>query len=279
MASGNGDATDVATHLTRRTTKGAADMATENTNLHHTPPAPVAPPAAVRGGWAGLTGSRAGLMAVAAAAIGVGFMGACASTGAGGSNANGTGLRVEAEPIARETAAADADPPGDTGSTGERDPGVLAYSARSIDGVPIDLSSYLGRVVLVVNTASECGFTPQYDGLQALYEEKRDDGFVVLGFPANDFMGQEPGSNAEIAAFCERNFGVAFPMFAKVSVKGERCHPLFARLAAESEEPSWNFTKYLIGRDGELVARFGPRTEPGDKSLRSAIERELRTTG
>ena len=158
---------------------------------------------------------------------------------------------------------------------GERDAGVLGYTVRSIDGAATDLSQYLGDVVLIVNTASECGFTPQYEGLQALYEEKRDAGFVVLGFPANDFMGQEPGTDAQIAAFCSQTYGVSFPMFSKVSVVGGRQHPLFAELSEQSEPPNWNFTKYLVGPDGRLVARYGPRTVPSDKTLRAEIDRLL----
>ncbi len=152
---------------------------------------------------------------------------------------------------------------------------VLDHSADTITGETIDLSTYRGNVVLIVNTASRCGLTPQYEGLQALFEQKQPEGFVVLGFPANNFMNQEPGTNAEILEFCTTNYNVSFPMFAKVSVTGDDKHPLFAELAEQSEEPSWNFTKYLVDREGNLVQRFGPRTSPTDKELTAAIDRLL----
>jgi len=152
---------------------------------------------------------------------------------------------------------------------------VLTGTLNRLDGTPQDLSEYLGKVVLVVNTASECGLTPHYAGLQALYERHADDGLVVLGFPANDFMGQEPGSDEEIAGFCQRNYGVTFPLFAKTPVLGDDANPLFATLTAASEAPDWNFTKYLIGRDGRLAQRFGARTEPEDPALVGAIQQLL----
>ncbi|MEO0483614.1 MAG: glutathione peroxidase [Planctomycetota bacterium] len=150
-----------------------------------------------------------------------------------------------------------------------------------IDGEPQELIEYEGKVVLMVNVASRCGLTGQYEPLQALYEAKKDEGFVVLGFPANDFMGQEPGSNEEIAEFCQMNFGVTFPMFAKISVKGDEKHPLYTRLSELPEpmggEPSWNFTKYLVGRDGKVVRRFDPRTKPDDEAFVAEVERLLAT--
>jgi len=200
-----------------------------------------------------------------AAGLGVGMllMGGCAAERDGEASGGEQTMTNQSEDLSR--AAPD----------GAADAGVLAYTVRSIDGTPTDLAEYLGKVVLIVNTASECGFTPQYEGLQALYEEKREAGFVVLGFPANDFMGQEPGTDAQIAAFCSQTYGVSFPMFSKISVVGERQHPLFAELSDQSEPPNWNFTKYLIGPDGRLVARYGPRTAPSDKALRSEIDRLL----
>lgn len=153
--------------------------------------------------------------------------------------------------------------------------GVLGHRMRLIDGTERDLGEYRGDVVLVVNVASRCGMTPQYEGLQSLYESRREQGFVVLGFPANDFRGQEPGSNEEIAAFCRENYGVTFPMFEKISVVGEGRHPLFAKLAELSEEPTWNFTKYLIDREGRLVGRFDPRTPPEDPALVGKVDELL----
>ena len=125
--------------------------------------------------------------------------------------------------------------------------------------------AYAGKVILVVNTASKCGNTPQYDGLEKLYEEYQDDGLVVLGFPSNDFFGQEPGTEEEIQEFCRLTYGVQFPMFEKVTVKEGEAHPFFAELASASGTyPTWNFHKYLIGRDGRLIAEFSPRTQPYD---------------
>ena len=145
--------------------------------------------------------------------------------------------------------------------------GVLRGTYARLNGERDDLARYRGDVVLVVNTATECGYTPQLEGLEALYRKHRSDGLVVLGFPANDFAGQEPRSNDEIAAFCKANYGVTFPMFAKTAVTGERANALFRRLGAAAGAPEWNFNKYLVGRDGEVVARFGAGTEPDDSEL------------
>lgn len=156
------------------------------------------------------------------------------------------------------------------------------FSATTIDGQTQSLSQYDGQVVLVVNVASGCGFTPQYDGLEALYEKYRAKGFVVLGFPCNQFGGQEPGSESEIKTFCETKFGIKFPMFSKVDVNGAQTHPLFAWLKSASpgilntEAIKWNFTKFLIGRDGTTVERFAPQTTP--ESLSPSIERALAFT-
>lgn len=141
------------------------------------------------------------------------------------------------------------------------------FSATSIDGKPVDLSDYEGKVVLVVNTASQCGFTPQYQGLQALYDEYADQGFAVLGFPCDQFGHQEPGDEDEIASFCERNFGVTFPLFAKIDVNGDDAHPLYQWLKKEQGgllggKIKWNFTKFLVGKDGQVIDRYAPTTKP-----------------
>ncbi len=136
--------------------------------------------------------------------------------------------------------------------------------------------AYTGKVVLVVNTASKCGNTPQYDGLEKLYEEYGDQGFVVLGFPSNDFLGQEPGTEDQIEEFCRLTYGVEFPMFEKTTVKGSNAHPFFNALAdASGTYPTWNFHKFLIGRDGELIAQFSPRTKPYDGRVVAAVEQAL----
>ncbi len=152
------------------------------------------------------------------------------------------------------------------------------FSARSLDGQDVDLSAYDGQVLLVVNTASQCGFTPQYKGLQNLHDEFAEQGFNVLGFPCDQFGNQEFSDDAEIATFCEKNFGVTFPMFSKVDVNGDEAHPLFAWLRKEKSgllggKIKWNFTKFLIGRDGAVVDRFGPTTKP--EKITSDIERVL----
>jgi glutathione peroxidase len=137
-------------------------------------------------------------------------------------------------------------------------------------------ASYSGKVILVVNTASKCGNTPQYEGLETLYQEYGDDGLVVLGFPSNDFMGQEPGTEEEIQDFCRLTYSVKFPMFEKVVVKGDDAHPFYVQLAETSGTyPTWNFHKYLIGRDGELIAEFSPRTQPDDPNLLDSIKTAL----
>lgn len=161
-------------------------------------------------------------------------------------------------------------------------PYVLGYTMNRIDGTPEDLSIYKGKVILIVNVASKCGLTPQYDTLQTVYETHKDKGFVILGFPANNFMGQEPGTNEEIASFCRDKYDVDFPMFEKVSVKGKDATPLFAQLASFKEpqggEPSWNFTKYLVDKQGNLVARFGPRVKPDDKDILAKIDELLKAS-
>jgi glutathione peroxidase len=144
------------------------------------------------------------------------------------------------------------------------------FQATALDGTPVDLAQYRGKVLLIVNTASKCGYTPQYQGLETLYRElhSRGPGFEVLGFPCDQFGHQEPGSEAEIGAFCEKNYGVSFPMFAKIEVNGDQAHPLWRHLKAEApgvlgtEGIKWNFTKFLVGRDGKVVHRYAPQTKP-----------------
>lgn len=152
---------------------------------------------------------------------------------------------------------------------------VLEYVMNRIDGSSQVLSEYRGKVVLVVNVASECGLTPQYEGLEKLYRERKDDGLVILGVPANNFGGQEPGTNEDIASFCTGRYSVTFPMFEKVSVLGDDAAPLYKELTGLSSAPDWNFTKYLVGRDGRLIERFPPRVKPDDAGLTEAIDRAL----
>jgi glutathione peroxidase len=137
--------------------------------------------------------------------------------------------------------------------------------------------AYGGKVLLVVNTASKCGNTPQYDGLEKLYQEYGEEGLVVLGFPSNDFMGQEPGTEEQIEEFCRLTYGVQFPMFEKTSVREDEAHPFYVALAdAAGTYPTWNFHKYLIGRDGNLITNFSPRTKPYDDQVIAAVEQALR---
>ncbi|MCL4762800.1 MAG: glutathione peroxidase [Burkholderiales bacterium] len=158
-------------------------------------------------------------------------------------------------------------------------PALHDFTVDDIRGKPVGLDRYKGRVVLVVNTASQCGFTPQYKGLEALHKKYHAKGFDVLGFPCNQFGAQEPGSEAEIATFCETSYGVTFPMFAKVEVNGDGADPLYKWLKKEkpgllgSEAIKWNFTKFLVGRDGKVVARYAPNDTP--ESIAPAIEKLL----
>jgi glutathione peroxidase len=152
-------------------------------------------------------------------------------------------------------------------TTPEMDKAFYDFSMPSIDGQPIDFSTFKGKKVLVVNTASECGYTPQYADLEALHKEHGDK-VVVLGFPANNFGGQEPGSNEEIAEFCKKNFGVSFQLFEKISVTGKDQHPLYQWLKAQSgEEPKWNFSKYLIDENGKVVAFYPSKVNPMDPAI------------
>lgn len=158
---------------------------------------------------------------------------------------------------------------------------VYEFSVKKIDGTATTLAEYKGKVLLIVNVASRCGFTGQYAGLEKIFETYKDRGLVVLGFPANDFLKQEPGSNKEIAEFCSTKFHVTFPMFEKIVVTGDDCHPLYRYLTEKATDPefsgkiTWNFNKFLIGRDGQILARFGSRTTPEDKELLTVLEKAL----
>ena len=153
---------------------------------------------------------------------------------------------------------------------------VYDYSAKTLDGQNVNLADYRGQVLLIVNTASKCGFTPQYEGLEALYRDYKDRGLTILGFPCNQFGAQEPGNADEIASFCSLTYDVTFPMLAKIDVNGPSAHPLYAFLKKEqkgvlgTEGIKWNFTKFLIGRNGEVVERFAPTIKPED--LKVAVE-------
>jgi glutathione peroxidase len=154
---------------------------------------------------------------------------------------------------------------------------VHEFTLNSIDGTPVPLSGYKGKVVLIVNVASRCGFTPQYTGLEALYEKYKDQGFVIVGVPANNFGAQEPGTNEEIKTFCSRKYNVTFPMMSKVSVKGDDMTPLYQYLtSAKGGDVKWNFTKFLIGKDGRVVERFESAVKPDDPALTAAVEAALK---
>ncbi|AIK36623.1 MULTISPECIES: glutathione peroxidase [Bacillus] len=156
---------------------------------------------------------------------------------------------------------------------------VYDFSAKTITGEEKSLREYEGKVLLIVNVASKCGFTPQYKGLQAIYEKYKEQGFEILGFPCNQFGGQEPGTEEEITSFCELNYGVSFPMFTKVDVKGDNVHPLYTYMTDQApgilgmKAVKWNFTKFLIGRDGKVIDRFAPQKKP--EELEKEIEKIL----
>jgi glutathione peroxidase len=153
---------------------------------------------------------------------------------------------------------------------------VHEFTLPAIDGAPAPLSAYKGKVVLIVNVASKCGYTPQYAGLEKLYEKYKDNGFVILGFPANNFGAQEPGTNEEIKTFCSRNYNVTFPMYSKISVTGDDKAPLYQYLTgATSGEIKWNFTKFLVDGDGKIIARFEPKVAPDSPELIAAVEKAL----
>lgn len=153
---------------------------------------------------------------------------------------------------------------------------VYEFTMNSIDGKPVSLSSYEGKVILFVNVASKCGYTPQYAGLEALYQKYKDKGLVVIGVPANNFGAQEPGTDAEIKTFCTRNYNVTFPMMSKVSVKGSDMTPLYSYLtAAKPADVKWNFTKFLVGKDGKVIERFESKIAPESPEITSKIEKAL----
>lgn len=158
---------------------------------------------------------------------------------------------------------------------------VLDFTLPLADGVQTPLNNYRGKVLLLVNVASHCGFTGQYEGLQNIYKKYSEQGFTVLAFPANNFLGQEPGTNEEIVSFCKLNYGVTFPVFAKISVKGDDQHPLYSFLTEEKTNPgfsgdiSWNFNKFLVDRQGKVVGRYGSMTGPENKDLIAALEMAL----
>lgn len=168
------------------------------------------------------------------------------------------------------------------GANNMADKSVLDFTLKNIDGKETKLSDYRGKVLLLVNVASQCGYTPQYEGLQAIYAKYRDQGLVVMGFPANNFGGQEPGTNEEIKQFCTLKYKVSFPMFAKISVKGADIHPLYKFLTSKETDPefggdiSWNFNKFLIDRNGKIIARFETREKPEGEKVTQAIEKALK---
>jgi glutathione peroxidase len=160
--------------------------------------------------------------------------------------------------------------------------GVLDFTLNSLDGKPAPLAEYRGKVILIVNVASKCGYTPQYTGLEKIYEKYKDQGFVILGFPANNFGGQEPGTNEEIKTFCSSKYQVTFPMYTKVSVKGAGSTPLYQFLTDKQSSPAtggeiqWNFTKFLVDRNGKVIARFEPAITPESADVTGAIEKALK---
>ncbi|MHC5542659.1 glutathione peroxidase [Singulisphaera rosea] len=166
------------------------------------------------------------------------------------------------------------------GWAAEKAMSVLDFKLKNIEGQETDLSKYKGDVLLVVNVASKCGLTPQYEGLEEVYEKYKGKGFQVLAFPANEFGKQEPGSDSEIKAFCTKNYGVTFPVFSKIVVKGEGIHPLYTYLTKETPSTyqgpiAWNFTKFLVNRKGEVIARFEPKVTPDAENVTKAIEAAL----
>ena len=171
---------------------------------------------------------------------------------------------------------------GSSFSTSGKNKTVLDFTMTDIDGKNVKLNKYKGKVVLIVNTASKCGYTPQYEGLEAIYEKYKDQGFYVLGFPANNFGSQEPGSEKEIKEFCESKYKVKFPMFAKISVKGDDQNPLYNFLTSKETNPkfagdiSWNFNKFLVNQKGEVVARFSSKDTPESEVVTQAIEKYLK---
>lgn len=159
---------------------------------------------------------------------------------------------------------------------------IYDFQINDITGKLVNLADFQGNVILIVNTASKCGFTSQYDGLEKIYKQYKDEGFVILGFPSNNFLKQEPGTNEEIAEFCRINYGVTFPMFNKISVKGKNIHPLYDYLTSKDSghefggKISWNFNKFLVSRDGKIINRFGSKVKPENTEIIQAIEDALK---
>jgi glutathione peroxidase len=158
-------------------------------------------------------------------------------------------------------------------------PATLNFTVKSIDGKEVNLGEYKGKVLLVVNVASKCGYTPQYKGLEALYEKYKDQGLVVLGFPCNQFGNQEPGDESQIMEFCSSKYLVTFPMFAKIDVNGAKANPFYKSLKAKAPTPGeikWNFEKFLVAKDGKVVGRYGSKVKPEDAQFTAVIEKELK---
>lgn len=158
---------------------------------------------------------------------------------------------------------------------------VFEFTMKDIDGKDVKLDAFKGKVVMIVNVASKCGYTSQYEGMEAIYKKYKDQGLVVLGFPANNFMGQEPGTEKEIKEFCSTKYGVTFPMFSKISVTGADQHPLYTFLTSKESNPefggdiSWNFNKFIVDRNGKIVARFGSKDKPEGEAVTAAVEKYL----
>ena len=171
---------------------------------------------------------------------------------------------------------------GASAANADRPKSIYDFTVTDIDGKPVSLGDYRGNAVLIVNVASRCGFTPQYEGLQTLYERYREKGLVILGFPANNFLGQEPGSDEAIKSFCTLNYGVTFPMFSKISVKGRDIHPLYRYLTDKKQNPefggsiSWNFNKFLVDKTGSIAGRFKSKDAPLSQTVIGAVEEALR---
>ena len=193
-------------------------------------------------------------------------------------------VKVKAPPAASAPATATPETPKLVADpNAEKEPSSLFdFTLKNIDGETQPLSAYKGKVILVVNTASQCGYTPQYEGLQKLYTENKDKGLVILAFPSNDFGKQEPGSASEIKSFCQKNYGVTFPVFEKIIVSGPSPHPLYKWLAAQKAggpmTPKWNFSKYLVDSNGQVVAGYASKVKPDDKELAAKIEELLAKT-
>ncbi len=190
---------------------------------------------------------------------------------------------VVAAAVSMSNAPAVAAEPENTAAVETKSSYVLGYTMQLLDGTEQDLNAYEGKVILIVNTASKCGLTPQYKEIQELYEAREADGFVVLGFPANNFLGQEPGTDKQIAEYCTTDYGVTFPMFSKVSVKGDDMCDLYKQLIAQPSpvggEIQWNFDKFLVDRSGHVVARFSPRTKVTDEAVQKKIDELMKSGG